>query len=80
MALQLRNLSTATYANGWTQWHYQALGDSMQDVMAEGYFHDARDIIKRGDVGFISCRDGVMQVAFGTNGTFTPMVGALHVP
>lgn len=60
----LRNLCATAYANGWTLWHYNARGDSMDDVHVPGYFDDAADMIRKGDAIYVSCRNGLIHGAF----------------
>ncbi len=50
----IRDLSVATYTNGFTQWHYKAGDDSWVRLLAPAYFRDASDMIKRGDMILVS--------------------------
>ena len=44
-----RNLSVLAYANGFTLWHY-ITPDFAADVDTAGYFADARDMLRVGDI------------------------------
>jgi len=44
-----RNLSVLAYANGFTLWHY-ITPDFAADVDTAGYFADARDMLRIGDI------------------------------
>ncbi|MTI08490.1 hypothetical protein [Curvivirga aplysinae] len=49
MAYQSKNLSVIAYANGFTFWHY-ATEDTAVSVATDGYFNDAADMLRVGDV------------------------------
>lgn len=49
MAYQPKNLSVLAYANGFTLWHY-ATSDTGNTVDTAGYFNEAADMIRVGDV------------------------------
>ncbi|MBM3581726.1 MAG: hypothetical protein FJX37_07150 [Alphaproteobacteria bacterium] len=49
MAYNAKNLSVLAYANGFTLWHY-ATPDTGNAVDTAGYFNDAADMIRAGDV------------------------------
>lgn len=49
MAYSARNLSVLSYANGFTLWHY-ATTDNATAVAAAGYFNDASDLLRKGDL------------------------------
>lgn len=49
MAYQSKNLSVLAYANGFTLWHY-ASADAAATVAGAGYFNDAADMLRVGDV------------------------------
>lgn len=51
MAFQLRDLSVLAYANGFTLWHY-ATADAAAAVDTEGYFNDAAEMVRAGDMIF----------------------------
>lgn len=49
MAFSSKNLSVLAYANGFTLWHYTTV-DLATDVDTSGYFNDATDIVRVGDM------------------------------
>lgn len=49
MAFQSKDLSVLAYANGFTLWHY-ATTDVGSDVDTAGYFNDASDMVRVGDM------------------------------
>lgn len=49
MAYAARNLSVLSYANGFTLWHY-ATSDNAAAVAGAGYFNDASDLLRKGDL------------------------------
>ncbi len=49
MAYQSKNLSVIAYANGFTFWHY-ATADLATDIDSSGYFDNASDMLRVGDV------------------------------
>lgn len=49
MAYLSKNLSVLAYANGFTLWHY-ATTDVASDVDTTGYFDDAADMLRVGDM------------------------------
>lgn len=49
MAFQSKNLSVLAYANGFTLWHYST-ADAAADVDTQGYFNDAGDMLRAGDM------------------------------
>ena len=60
----IRNFAVLNYANGQTLWHYKAGSDLICQAMADGYFHNAADMIADGDVLIIKGHDGTaMRVA-----------------
>ena len=46
---QARNLTVIAYGNGHTQWHF-ITPDAAQDVESDGYFEDANDTLRVGDI------------------------------
>lgn len=52
--MDIRNLSTLSFAHGerfgFTHWHYRTQDDGFVRVTAQGYFKDARDMMKPGDL------------------------------
>ena len=49
MAFQSKDLSVLAYANGFTLWHYTT-PDLAIDVDTQGYFNDATDMVRVGDM------------------------------
>lgn len=49
MAYQSKNLSVLAYANGFTLWHYTT-PDIAADADTAGYFNDAADMLRTGDM------------------------------
>jgi hypothetical protein len=49
MAYSARNLSVLSYANGFTLWHYTTT-DTASTVATTGYFNDASDLLRKGDM------------------------------
>lgn len=49
MAYDAQNLSVLAYANGFTLWHY-ATPDPASDVDDAGYFDEAVDMLRTGDM------------------------------
>ncbi|MBO6518698.1 MAG: hypothetical protein JJ900_11730 [Rhodospirillales bacterium] len=51
MAFKSKDLSVLAYANGFTLWHYTTV-DTAADVDTAGYFNDAADMLRVGDMLF----------------------------
>lgn len=51
MAFRKKDLSMLAYANGFTLWHYTTV-DAAADVDTAGYFNDAADMLRVGDMLF----------------------------
>lgn len=49
MSCDAQNLSVLAYANGFTLWHY-ATKDPASEVDDAGYFDDAADMLRKGDM------------------------------
>lgn len=49
MAFNSKDLSVLAYANGFTLWHYTTQ-DIATDVDTSGYFNDAADMVRVGDM------------------------------
>jgi len=61
MAFQSKDLSVLAYANGFTLWHYTT-ADLASDVDTTGYFNDASDMLRVGDMLFANVdTDGTEQ-------------------
>jgi hypothetical protein len=58
MAFTLRNLSVLAYANGFTLWHYKSGTDAFAQASNEGYFADAADLLRPGDMVMLSGTEG----------------------
>lgn len=52
-----RNLRVLAYANGHTQWHFQT-PDTAEDIDSVGYFEDAKDMLRIGDLVTINVEIG----------------------
>jgi hypothetical protein len=48
MSYDPKNLSVGWYANEYTKWHYRTRDDA-DEVMADGYFDGAAEMVKTGD-------------------------------
>ncbi len=51
MAFKSKDLSVLAYANGFTLWHYTTV-DTAATVDTAGYFNDASDMLRVGDMVF----------------------------
>lgn len=49
MAFESKNLSVLAYSNGFTLWHYATV-DLATDVDTSGYFNEAADMLRTGDM------------------------------
>ena len=49
MTYDARQMSALTYANGFTLWHYRT-DDGFEEVVGEGYFDDAHNLVRDGDI------------------------------
>lgn len=54
MAYNSHNLSVLAYANGFTLWHYSTV-DSPSSVDTLGYFNDAAEMLRTGDMVMANC-------------------------
>ena len=57
-------LSVLGYANGHTNWHYKIEGNA-SDVLGEGFFSAAQDMLAPGDIIQVSNADGAMMLHVG---------------
>ena len=71
MAFAVRNLSVLAYASGFTLWHYRADADLLDDVVADGFFADAADVLASGDIVMISASNGARILCVGRRATPT---------
>ena len=62
MGVTIRSLSVLAYAQGFTLWHYKAASASLADVVSDGYFDPASDMLAIGDMMMISSSDGGRMV------------------
>lgn len=51
MAFLSKDLSVLAYANGFTLWHYTTV-DAAASVDTEGYFNNAAEMVRAGDMIF----------------------------
>lgn len=58
MAFTVRNLSVLAYAQGFTLWHYKAVGERVEDASAPDFFESAGDMVAGGDMLMVSASDG----------------------
>lgn len=58
MAFSNRNLAVLAYCNGFTLWHYKAVGDTLNQISALGFFNDAGDMLTAGDMVIVSGEEG----------------------
>jgi hypothetical protein len=61
MAFSIRNLTVLSYGNGFTLWHVQFAEDDR--IGNEGYFADAADLIRPGDMALVTANG---KSGFGT--------------
>ena len=57
MAYQASGLSTISYANSFTLWHYRT-EDSWEKLAWAGYFDQAAKMLRQGDFMFVNCDVG----------------------
>lgn len=57
-AFAIRNLSTLSYAQGFTLWHYKGHAVPLATTLAPGFFSPAAEMFAEGDMILISARDG----------------------
>jgi hypothetical protein len=62
---RISNLSTLEFARGFTFWHYRAVTETLEMLVAPGYFDAAQDMFKLGDYVIIS------SSSWGTTGFIT---------
>ncbi len=65
---RIRNLSVLSYAAGFTAWHYRASAPTLTfdllpplplaEILADGFFADAADLLSPGDTITVSASDG----------------------
>ena len=57
--MDLANLGSVAYANGFSLWIYRCPEDARAALITDGYFADASDQIAHGDVLLCAASDGV---------------------
>lgn len=72
----VRNLAVLNYANGQTLWHYKAGDDLIAHTVADGYFNDAADMIRDGDILIIKGHDGTAFRVAGTPASHSIILSA----
>ena len=50
MSYQSKDLSVLAYANGFIFWHYVTEVDTGVTVIGDGYFNNAQDMLRVGDI------------------------------
>ena len=74
MAFSVRDFGVMAYTMGVTQWTYKT-NDDLYQVMATGYFDDAADMVAKGDLVHIVCKEGTCFRAFtGNAGQLVPLL------
>ena len=65
MAFKSNDLSVLAYEKGFTLWHYTTT-DSLADVDNDGYFNDASEMLRSGDIVLanVDTTGGVPQAGF----------------
>jgi hypothetical protein len=63
LRMSIRELSVQAYTNGFTRWYYRCapvngMAHRLRDTMGAGYFNDAADMMREGDMIDVSARDG----------------------
>ncbi len=62
MAFKTQDLSVIGYANGFTLWHYTTT-DTAAAVDTSGYFNDAADVVRVGDMVLANVETGGTMAA-----------------
>ena len=73
----IRNLSVLAYANGFTLWHYKGIRQTLVDVVADGFFNDAADMVALRDIIMVGCPDGARIVTVAEIGVERVVVEGL---
>jgi hypothetical protein len=68
MAFSLRNLSVLAYANGFTLWHYKAGPTTLAQVVAQGFFAAAEEMLAAGDMMMVAAADGPAMLCVAAEG------------
>jgi hypothetical protein len=76
MTFAIRNLSVLSYAQGFTLWHYRAGAARLDDVATLGFFNNAGDLLKVGDMMMITAIDGG-RIVFVASTAIGVRIGAL---
>jgi hypothetical protein len=69
MALQLDDLSSLAYADGFTLWHYRSSTDTQAGLAAPGYFAAASHMLRQGDMVLARASDGFALLYMSGSGT-----------
>ncbi len=56
--VSIRSMSVLAYAQGFTLWHYKAGAAGLADIVGDGFFDTASDMLAVGDMLLISAHDG----------------------
>ena len=65
---KIRNLSVLAYAQGFTLWHYRTGADGLARVGRPGFFDDAADMFKGGDMVLVSAPSGGRLLCVASSG------------
>lgn len=52
------NLSVLAYANNFTMWHYKAEDVSLETICSEGFFNEAHEMLRKGDMIVVNAENG----------------------
>lgn len=61
--MDLRNLSVLAYANGFTQWHYRADNNRIEDFIDTDFWQGAGDLLEPGHIIFVTSPNFCLQIA-----------------
>jgi len=56
--VSIRSMSVLAYAQGFTLWHYKGGETALGDIMSNGYFDTASDMLAVGDMLLVSAANG----------------------
>ena len=79
MSFEPESLNVLAYADGFTLWHDRSGADSLASLTSsEGaYFAPASELLRRGDIVFVSARDGTRIACVGSVSPDSVDVGLL---
>lgn len=66
MSYNSKALSVLAYANGFTLWHYRT-NDNPEQLLTDGYFDGAFDMLRVGDVVIVSTDAGGVFLSVASN-------------